>query len=111
MHLLRHQSAIIHSPTNGLHYPPATLCNWNVTTQPLLWLRINIERFSLEMSQNCSKDYVDVSGLGRRCGMGDLGSYVIKRSFIDMTFATDFDTEEEGFQISVVSVGKKNAFM
>ena len=63
------------------------------------------------MSQNCSKDYVDVSGLGRRCGMGDLGSYVIKRSFIDMTFATDFDTEEEGFQISVVSVGKKNAFM
>lgn len=104
--LSRYQTAIISPPKDISYYQPAVLCTWKVTTQPSLWLQIKTVNFSLERSENCSKDYLELDGLGRRCGQDLVGSFVMKKPSMQMTFVSDYDTEAPGFLISFRAVGE-----
>lgn len=108
IHLLRHQSAEVFSNSfpDDLHYQPGVQCSWNVTTHPLLWLHIRVERFHLEPSENCSKDYLELDGFERQCGDLFTGSVLVRTPFLGISFASDLENEEEGFRLLVKAVGK-----
>ena len=108
LHLSQSASAIVMAPQDHNHkYQPGTVCRWSISTDSPLWLQIKIERLDLELSQDCTKDFVDVSSIGAICAANFTGmSYVLKQTQINVTFVSNMMNEEEGFLLKITSVGR-----
>ena len=83
------------------------VCKWYISTISPLWLYVEIEQFDLELSEKCTKDFVDVTSVGRLCGSHLFRtSYVKKQTQLNVTFVSDMTTEADGFVWKITSVGK-----
>ncbi|KAL3876420.1 hypothetical protein ACJMK2_034269 [Sinanodonta woodiana] len=105
--LSQHQTSLIFSPlvNNNGNYQPGIVCKWIIQTAEPLWLQITIEKFALEQSTGCSKDYLEISGHRKLCGQIWNQSFLLKKTSTNITFVSDFDTEDSGFVIAVSAVG------
>ena len=108
-HLTQSMSAVVMTPTNIQHkYEPGMVCKWYISTISPLWLYVEIEQFHLELSKNCTKDYVDVTSIGRLCGSHlSRTSHVVKQTQLNVTFVSDMTREAGGFVWKITSVGKQ----
>jgi hypothetical protein len=104
-HLSRLERVKITSPTHEGHYEAEVVCHWTVQTDSPLWIKINVHKLILEDSANCTRDYVNVTGIGRVCGSRDKFDTVVKDTKIEIIFRTDYQIESEGFVFDVVAVG------
>ncbi|KAK3612450.1 hypothetical protein CHS0354_032063 [Potamilus streckersoni] len=110
--LSQHQTSLIFSPkvNNNGNYQPGIVCIWIILTEEPLWLQITIDKFALEQSTNCNKDYLEIYGDRKLCGQVWNQSVLLKKTSISMTFVSDFDTEDSGFVIAVNAVGEMLSF-
>ncbi|XP_075684851.1 cubilin [Rhinoderma darwinii] len=72
---LHMENGAFNSPNYPDIYPPNTECVWNILSSPGNRLMLTFMPFSLQMSDNCSSDYVEIregnatgTFLGRFCG-------------------------------------------
>ena len=108
-HLARLTSAFILSHQDERHkYQKGVVCRWSIITSSPLWLRVEFAKFDVEFSENCSKDYVELSNsnFGKVCGNNLTGvSQVLRQTQINVTFTTDNSNEFGGFILKITSVG------
>ncbi|XP_050095897.1 LOW QUALITY PROTEIN: cubilin homolog [Anopheles aquasalis] len=96
-------------PLNGSWYPPNVECVWLLQAQPGRHVSVRfVERFSIEKSPGCTKDFLElfdqrVEGawisLGRVCGKVVPGVFNSTGPAFRILFRTDNDTESDGFTI------------
>lgn len=85
----------IYFPHSSTMYTPDTECEWSLITPSGNHLTLDFENIDLEISEGCSKDFVEITGFGKICspiqtrGMMESYSPVTKVKFVS-------DSEEEG---------------
>ncbi|KAM5158320.1 cubilin [Mantella aurantiaca] len=57
---LHMENGAFNSPAYPLSYPENMECVWNILSAPGNWLALSFISFSLQMSENCSKDYLEI---------------------------------------------------
>lgn len=97
---------VFSSPKNGTKYPANTECEWIIRAQSGYHIGLNFaNRFMLETSSSCTKDYVKVFDkvdgqfreLGRFCGRNKPPTLNSTGQEMKLVFHTDGDGDGDGF--------------
>ncbi|XP_060950209.1 cubilin [Limanda limanda] len=102
------QSGMVYSPgLPGYNYPDSSNCEWYLEGPTGHYLTLSYGNFSLQTSQGCSADYVEIreynaSGrlLGRHCGSHLPASVDTSDSFAYVRFVSDTSGNAAGFSLS-----------
>lgn len=98
------------SPMNGSYYPNNIECIWEIKAKIGFHIGlVFVDRFFIQASENCSKDYVEVFdminsinwiSMGRFCGRSLPKSFNSTGEQIKIIFRTDNQTVGDGFSIA-----------
>ncbi|XP_034427678.1 cubilin [Hippoglossus hippoglossus] len=102
------QSGMVYSPGfPGSNYPDSSNCEWYMEGPTGHYLTLSYGNFSLQTSQGCSADYVEIreynaSGrlLGRHCGSDLPASVDTSDSFAYVRFVSNTSGNAAGFSLS-----------
>ncbi|XP_050497170.1 cubilin-like [Diabrotica virgifera virgifera] len=100
----------IRTPNYGVgDYPHKAECLWIIESEPGYHIKLNfVERFFIEQSTNCTKDYVEIwswdldhwTSLGRKCGRDTPTSLQSKGERMKILFRSNEETAGAGFKAS-----------
>lgn len=94
------------TPLYDKQYPPNTECIWEIRTEPGYHVGLIFhDRFFIETSPNCSKDFVEVfdwtndewTSLGKRCGRDVPAPFNSTSDRMKVVFQSDETTAGDGF--------------
>ncbi|XP_077347020.1 cubilin isoform X1 [Lithobates pipiens] len=105
---LHMENGAFNSPSYPENYPENLECVWNIISAPGNRLALSFISFSLQSSENCSKDYLEIregdSGgafVGRFCGTSLLNNVTsIVGHILWVKFVSDGSISGSGFRIS-----------
>ncbi|XP_060083880.1 uncharacterized protein LOC132563137 [Ylistrum balloti] len=102
--LKHHDTMLIISPGNKQdEYPPDVVCKWAISTNELLWLKVDVEKFELENSLSCVSDFLEINGR-RYCGSNIQSTLLYKTNYIEMVFVTNEQIQDSGFILTAKAV-------